>query len=479
MPPLLYKTPPYDYQRQIVEDAHTKSYGALFLEQGLGKSKIMIDILANTVIRGVLLVAPGGLHKNWANHELPKHGDVNVCVWHPGLTKQFRQEFNDLCSSPAEKQAWFLMNIEALRTLKGSQHASQFLNAQPSTAFVIDESTCIKNPKSQITKAAMLLAPKATTRWCLTGTPMAQQSFDIWSQAKFLHPDTFPQRTLFAFQQEYCQMKHISTNSGRGFWKVIGEKNQEELNSRITPWSYTRKKDTHLTLPEKSFSRVHVPLTEEQQRHYQEIKTQAFTMLDTGELKTVNDVLTQLSALVSITCGHLTVTETSEDPLEGIIDSSPKAIPIPHNRTTVLKEHLDLTRKTLIFCHTYAHLKDLQEALEDHQPCVYAGNMSFDARAASAHAFQTRDTTIMLATYAAAKGLTLTACNTIIYYSRNYSIESRLQSQDRIHRIGQTQDCHYIDLVSEKTVESKMLDHISTKQKTHQTHQALLEILTS
>lgn len=60
-------------------------------------------------------------------------------------------------------------------------------------------------------------------------------------------------------------------------------------------------------------------------------------------------------------------------------------------------------------------------------------------------------------------GLTLTAANTVIYYSNSYDLELRLQSEDRAHRIGQTNKVTYIDLISPKTIDQKIVEALRNK----------------
>jgi SNF2 family DNA or RNA helicase len=60
-------------------------------------------------------------------------------------------------------------------------------------------------------------------------------------------------------------------------------------------------------------------------------------------------------------------------------------------------------------------------------------------------------------------GITLTAANTVIYYSNGYDLEKRLQSEDRAHRIGQKKNVTYIDIIAEKTVDEKIVKSLRKK----------------
>ncbi len=71
---MIYKTKPLKHQKQATDRFLKEKYGALFCEMGTGKSKIIIDIIQNSKKPiATLIVAPNGLHYNWAINEIPKH----------------------------------------------------------------------------------------------------------------------------------------------------------------------------------------------------------------------------------------------------------------------------------------------------------------------------------------------------------------------------------------------------------------------
>jgi SNF2 family DNA or RNA helicase len=60
-------------------------------------------------------------------------------------------------------------------------------------------------------------------------------------------------------------------------------------------------------------------------------------------------------------------------------------------------------------------------------------------------------------------GLTLTASHTVVYFSNDYSLEIRMQSEDRAHRIGQTNKVTYVDLMAENTIDEKIVKALNAK----------------
>lgn len=142
---------------------------------------------------------------------------------------------------------------------------------------------------------------------------------------------------------------------------------------------------------------------------------------------------------------------------------------IEHNRIKALIELLEETEgKTIIFCRFLEDVKQVRDALLPiNQGSVqYHGGVSNDDRVQGVARFQeSRDCRFFIATSAAAKGLTLTAAEQVIYYSQGFSLETRLQSEDRAHRIGQKKSVLYTDLVSQGTVDEKVIAALRQKKE--------------
>ena len=103
---------------------------------------------------------------------------------------------------------------------------------------------------------------------------------------------------------------------------------------------------------------------------------------------------------------------------------------------------------------------------------TYYGDVDQDRRAEVIDQFQNPDSQLRFFvgnTQTGGYGITLTAANTVIYYSNNYDLEKRLQSEDRAHRIGQVNKVTYIDIVCERTVDEKIVKALRQKQNIAQT----------
>jgi SNF2 family DNA or RNA helicase len=162
--------------------------------------------------------------------------------------------------------------------------------------------------------------------------------------------------------------------------------------------------------------------------------------------------------LQQICCGFL-------QPDEGEIQS------LDNNRTDELLNILDETQGKVIIWASYTYdIKKIRDTLsekygEESVACYY-GETPQDERQTIVEEFQDPENPLRFFVgqpRTGGYGITLTAANTVIYYSNSYDLEIRLQSEDRAHRIGQTNKVTYIDLVSPNTIDEKILIALKSK----------------
>ena len=186
-----FKTKPFKHQLTTLNIAADKKNYAFFMEMGTGKSKVLIDNIAilylKKKINAALIIAPKGVYRNWMNQELPKHMpdniDCNIVCWTPTPNKQQKEQLEGL-KVFTEKLNIFLMNVEALSTIKGYEAAFNFVKNHR-TLVAVDESTTIKSPTASRTKSAIKLGINAAYRRILTGSPVTKSPLDLYSMSIF------------------------------------------------------------------------------------------------------------------------------------------------------------------------------------------------------------------------------------------------------------------------------------------------------
>jgi SNF2 family DNA or RNA helicase len=351
----------------------------------------------------------------------------------------------------------FVMNIEALSTPRGTQVAYAFLCKNPANIMIVDESTTIKNRKATRTKNILMLAKDAKYKRILTGSPVTKSPMDLFSQCSFLSPDALGFNSYYSFQNRYALVQKRTMGS-RAFQEIVGYRRLDELNLKLDSFSNRILKEHCLDLPDKMYIRRDVALTDEQKRVYTQMKKLALAKLDNGELATTASVLTQIMRLQQICCGFL-------QPDEGEIQE------LENNRLKELMEVVDELQGKAIIWATYTHdIQQVSSALRDRfgpeAVATYYGATPQDERQEIVNKFQDKESSLRFFVgqpRTGGYGITLTAANTMIYYSNSYDLEIRLQSEDRAHRIGQENKVTYIDLVSPRTIDEKILKALRGK----------------
>ena len=186
------------------------------------------------------------------------------------------------------------------------------------------------------------------------------------------------------------------------------------------------------------------------------MKTMALAILN-GKQTTTVTVLTQLMRLHQITCGHFTADDGSTQNIKS-------------NRINELMNVLEeVEGKAIIWANYQKDMFEIKKAIEkeygEGSVVDYYGLTPQEDRQPNIKLFQENpDCRFFIGTpQTGGYGITLTQANTVVYYSNGYDLEKRLQSEDRAHRIGQKKSVTYVDLISEETVDEKIVKALRKK----------------
>ena len=459
-----HKTKPFAHQADVLKKSWDKTNWAYFLEMGTGKSKVAIDNAALLFERGeidtFIVVAPKGVFRNWANLEIPAHMpdriERDVVIWRPNPPKSHKQALKDLLA-PSERLRVLVMNVEALSTVKGQRFLESLLRA--SVAFLaVDESTAIKSPKAARTKSLIKLSGLAKYRRILTGFPVTQSPMDLWAQCRFLDKKLLGDcgDNYFQFQYRYAVMKRHSVGT-HSYNQLVGYRNLDQLSLLLKEFSSRITKDECLDLPAKIYIQRNVTLTEQQARIYSDLKDYALAHLGDDKFMTTTNVMTQLLRMQQILSGH---TKTDDGAFVEIED----------NRLKELMSCLEEIDGKIIIWSRFRHdVQRVTKALvKEHGPkstVTYYGDTSDDDRTMAIEHFQNGDAQFFVGNpQTGGYGITLTAATTVIYFANSFDLAVRMQSEDRAHRIGQTDHVTYIDLIAEGTIDEKIVKALRTKR---------------
>ena len=456
-----FKTKPFKHQLLALEKSWSKQAWAWFMEMGTGKTKVCIDNIAMLYDRGkidrALVIAPNGIKRNWRNElsiHMPDHVEYRVAVWSASPKKKEKEELDQL-SVISEQLSVLIMNIEALSTPRGVDFARSFIFSG-SCFMVVDESTTIKNHSARRTKNIMKIANLAKYRRIMTGSPVTKSPLDLYSQIQFLGGWFIEQSNYYAFRARYAviQQRNVGSHS---FQHVVSYQRLDELTAILREFSTRILKADCLDLPDKLYTKRTVAMTPEQLKAYVEMKRAAITFFEDNPM-TAASVLTQMIRLHQITCGHIKTDDGEVRPLK-------------NNRMKELLQVLAETDGKVIIWAVYRHdiqtiEKEIANEYGRESVASYYGDTKDNIRQSIVDDFMVAGSDLRFFIgnpKTGGYGLTLTSSHTVVYYSNDYSLEVRMQSEDRAHRIGQKEKVTYVDLIAEGTIDEKIVSALNSK----------------
>jgi SNF2 family DNA or RNA helicase len=341
--------------------------------------------------------------------------------------------------------------------------------------MVIDESSRIKNHKTEAWKACMRLRPYAHYRRIGSGLPITRHPPDLFAQMEWLEEGLLETNSYRAFVAEYAHllgpedpmMRRLVQRNPRAAWAQIVRKdpvtdqpmyrNLDRLRKLIEPHSYRVLKEQCLDLPPKIYQNIYFQLTAKQQRAYNLMAEKFRYELngDTNIVKRLNAVL----KLQQITSGFIIDAGSTPQLLEA--EMAPRL-------EALLEVDEDMTEPYIVWCHFQEEIRQVVAALKkrDRRVVEYHGKVTSDAlRQMAVDNFQNGKADVFVGQpRSGGIGLTLTAAKTVVYFSNSYDLEERRQSEDRAHRVGTTGNkILYIDLVAQNTIDEVIAQSLQNK----------------
>ena len=457
-----FKNKPFVHQQAYLQRFWEYPVAALFADMGTGKSFMLINNVAMLYdkgkLNGFLIVAPKGVYRNWFDTEIPKHLPSHVvyrmALWSPSPRKAEQKAMDELFTVTEDLKI-LVMNIEAFSTAKGTAYARRFLLVH-NAMMAVDESTTIKTPGSARSKNTEKVGRGARFRRILTGSPVTKSPMDLYQQCAFLSDNCLDVSSYYVFQARYAVTVERQLNT-HTFKQIVGYRRLDELKEKLDRFAFRVKKEECLDLPDKLYVKREVDLTPEQQKAYNEMRTMALAQVSGGLVSTVN-ALTQIMRMHQIVCGHVKLDDGT-------------VLELPNKRMDELLSVVEETDGKIIIWATYRHdIEAIKLALSKEYGMnavgMYYGDTDGDERKRVLEEFQNPDSGMRFFVgnpSTGGYGLTLTAASTMVYYSNSFDLEKRLQSEDRAHRIGQTKNVTYIDLIAVGTVDEKIVKALRAK----------------
>lgn len=426
------KTKLLKHQIEAVSKLQSVKVGALYMEMGTGKTRTAIELIHKRLIAdkvdSVLWLCPCAIKVSIAA-DIDKH-----------------------CSNMP-------VRVEGIETLSSSVRVnSELLELvkRERVYLIVDESLLVKNHSTKRTCNITRLASECKYKLILNGTPISRCEKDLFSQWQILDWRILGYKSFWSFAANHLEYDERDKSRIR---RVL---NTDYLAEKIAPYTYQVLKQDCITLPTKRIYDAAVYLTPEQNEHYQKVLDDFLILVDENRPETIYRMFSALQQLIS---GRRIITPASKP-----MWTKPFFADDANNpRLMKLSALLSASNgKVIVWCnynHEIESCYNLCTKLFGAGAAVkYFGGLTKRQRTEALRAFQCEAKVFIANKACGGLGLNLQFCNEAIYYSNDWNYATRIQSEDRIHRIGQERVVEIVDIYTCNTIDHRIHKCLSNKE---------------
>lgn len=420
----------YPWQRAAVDKLIRIRVGALYMEMGTGKTRAALELIQRRLDAGkldhVLWLCPCSVREN-LRRDIRKHAE----------------------GAPAR------IAIYGIESLSASARVYETLAryvAAGRTMLIVDESNLVKNPGAIRTRRVTALAQACPYRIILNGTPISRSEADLFAQWYLLDWRILGYRSFWSFAANHLEYDPDIPG------KVRRTLNTDYLVEKIAPYSFQTSREECLTLPGKHYGCTYTDLAPAQARHYGDVVDDLIMQIDERRPETIYRMFSAAQAIIS----GLWV----EDDGRRFRTRPMFADPMENPRVQTLLEVVDALEadeQAIIFCKYTHEIEALLRVLPDAVP--FYGRLSAPQREANLARFRDGARFLVANKTCAGYGLNLQFCHRVIYYSNDWDWATRVQSEDRVYRLGQTQQVFVEDICADRTLDIKILRCLNRKER--------------
>lgn len=453
IPGFEFKTEPYQHQLEGFQYGMTHDKFLLADEQGLGKTKMVIDIaVAKKLLYGykhcLIICGVNGLKWNWFE-EIKIHSNESAYLIGQRYDKRGNlkvgsgeDKYTDLVNIEDINDYFLILNVEALRDEKLLPKLLEVTKNGHIQMIAVDEIHKCKNPSSQQGKG--LLKLEAETMIAMTGTPILNRPLELYVPLKWLGVE---KHAFYAFKKHYCIM------GGYGGYEVIGYRNMDELQDQLQDTQLRRLKKDVLDLPPKIRVTDYVEMGKKQKKLYKDIRDDLIKELD--RVKLTNNPLAQMIRLRQATASSSILTtafnESAKlDRMEELVD-----------------DFIDNGQKVIIYSQWTSVTDEVRRRLSKNKIsyAVITGQTSSEINHTFEKKFQEDpNCMVCIGTIGAlGTGFTLTAATAEIFLDEPWNMKEKEQAEDRAHRIGTTEPLTIITLLTKDTIDERINELVYKK----------------
>lgn len=456
-----FKTKPFNHQIDGVRFGLNKKRFLLGDDQGLGKTKQIIDFVGclektDTINKVLIICGVNSLKYNWQS-EIGIHSNEKGWVLGTRFRKttgkayegSTKDKLADLENLPDSR--YLITNIETLRAgaekiSKSKYHfpvaekLAELCKKGIISVIAFDECHKSKDPTSLQSRAMSLLSAQYMA--AMSGTPLMNNPLDLYFPLSWLG---YEKHSFYQFKQHYC------TLGGWGGSQVVGYKNLEEIRALMDEVMLRRLKTEVLDLPEKLRKIEYVDMTAKQAQIYKEVYMGVMNELQ--KIKFSNNPLSMMIRLRQATgwTGILSQTVQESAKMDRMVE--------------LIEEISASGQKAIVFSNWESMTEVAKEKLKAYNPAYITGATKADDRMNEVTRFQNdKNCKVIIGTIGAmGTGLTLTAAQNVIFLDSPWNMALKAQAEDRAHRIGTQGTVNVITLVCKNTIDERIEELVEKK----------------
>ena len=444
-----FKTPPFKHQLLEFETSADLDKRALLWQMRSGKTKVCIDtacyLFETGKIDAVMVIAPNGVHDNWAIRELPKHhwetSAYKALSWNTSIAgnvhrkKRAYKEWHSVLETmlkPAKHLQWFMFNVENIHREDVKKIAARIVKTHR-VLIIFDESHEFRTPGSKRTKMARALTKRCKYRRILTGTNIHNSPLNAFSQFELLEPGCLGDKNYGTFKQRYSVWE-LRQRAGRSFPVVKEYINMDVLQQRIAEHSSVVLRKDCADMPDIINRSLPITLTEQQKETYD-------SLLDFGTGKKLTKVTVD-GKPIEMNANTVKLVKFQQVASGFIVDGFGDYHDIPggNPRLDVLMEEVHLQKgKVIIWCRFRYDMDQVYNRLlvDGFKAIQYHGRVSSADKQKARELFAPdAENDIKALVGYPTLGIDLSAASQIIWYSHVFDTVLREQADERATAIG-------------------------------------------
>lgn len=419
------------HQIEAVNKLKKVKVGALFMEQGLGKTITALELIRLRFISN----------------------KVNKLIWLCPCS--IKNSIKDMIIEFFPRNMLQDVIICGIETLSSSIKTNSYLLGVVNKYrcfLVVDESLLIKNYYALRTQNIGFISVKCKYKLILNGTPVSKNEADLFSQFNILDWRILGYKSFWSFAANHLEYdKYIQD-------KVVRCLNLDYLSKKIEPYTYQVKKEECIKLPLKHYSNRFFYMTELQEEHYYNVADKLLMEVDELRPESIYRMFSALQCILSGLFvweekGHLLTRNFFKSPIE-----NPR-----------IQKLLDIitSEKTIVFCkytHEIDTITSTLNSKKDNVAVRFDGKISNKKRMENIETFKDSASYLIANKECAGLGLNLQFCSNVIYYDNDWTLSTRIQSEDRVHRIGQKNEIYIQDICCYHSLDERIKKCLERKE---------------